>query len=475
MTASSFLFPLISYPYVSRILFAEGVGKVAFAVSVISYFVMIAQLGIPTYGIRACSQVRDDKPALSRTVHEIFTINTVMSVISYACFGVLLICVPKFSADKTLYLIASLTILFNTVGMEWLFKALEEYSYLAVRSLICKLAALVLMFLMIRKPADYPVYAAVQVLAGSACGILNLTHLRKYIYLRPLGNYRYARHMKSILIFFAMSCAITVYTNLDSVMLGFMRSDAEVGYYATSVKVKNILAGIVSSLGVVLLPRVSYYVKNHMTEAFGDITEKALRFVFLTACPLICYFTVYAHECIFLLSGDTFASAVIPMQIILPTLLLIGLTNIMGIQILVPLGREHQVLISVAIGAAVDLFLNLLLIPVLGITGAAIGTLFAEICVLIVQCIFLRDTVNEPLRRISYGKIIVSCAFATLICRSIRLLALETAPTLIISAAVFFITYLAALLLQHEKMISQILSSFTKKLRSNLSGSRKER
>ena len=156
---------------------------------------------------------------------------------------------------------------------------------------------------------------------------------------------------------------IKVYTNLDTVMLGFMTSDETVGYYNAAVRIKSILVSIVTSLGAVLLPRASYYVERGEMDRFRQITRKALNFVFLAAVPMMIYFMVFARQGIFLLSGENYAGAVRPMQWIMPTLLFIGLSNVLGIQILVPLTREKVVLWSLIAGAAVDVVLNVVLIP----------------------------------------------------------------------------------------------------------------
>ena len=149
LTMSAFIFPLISFPYVSRILLPEGTGKVSFATSLIAYFTMFAQLGIPTYGVRACARVRDDRIALTRTAQELLIINLVMTAFSYGVLVLSLLFVPRLRAERTLYLLVSLSMLFNTLGMEWLYKALEQYTYITVRSLIFKLIALGGMFLLV--------------------------------------------------------------------------------------------------------------------------------------------------------------------------------------------------------------------------------------------------------------------------------------------------------------------------------------
>lgn len=151
LTMSSFIFPLITFPYVSRILLPEGTGKVSFATSLISYFSMFAQLGIPTYGIRACAKVRDDKEELTRTTQELVIINFVMSVISYTALAVALMLVPRLREERALYIIVSLTIAFNVIGMEWMYKALEQYTYITIRSIIFKFVALIVMFVFVHQ------------------------------------------------------------------------------------------------------------------------------------------------------------------------------------------------------------------------------------------------------------------------------------------------------------------------------------
>lgn len=135
LTMSSFIFPLITFPYVSRILLPLGTGKVNFATSVVNYFAMFAQLGIPTYGIRACAKVRDNKEKLSRTVHELLFINLFMCVLVYITFFIALFNVSRLEQDKTLYLVIGISIILNALGVEWLYKALEKYSYITVRSI----------------------------------------------------------------------------------------------------------------------------------------------------------------------------------------------------------------------------------------------------------------------------------------------------------------------------------------------------
>jgi len=456
LTMSSFIFPLITFPYISRVLGPEGTGKIQFATSLISYFSMFAQLGIPMYGIRACAKVRDNREELTRTVHELLGINLIMTAISYGALAIALMTIPKLQEEKTLMIVISLTIILTTIGIEWLYKALEKYTYITVRSVIFKLIALVMMFLMVKSKEDYVIYGGISIFASSASSVLNLINAHKYIGFKPVGGYRLRRHLKLVLIFFAMACATTIYTNLDNVMLGFMTTDTDVGYYGAAVKIKTILVSIVTSLGAVLLPRASYYVENGEMDEFRRLTRKAMSFVTLLAVPLSLYFILFAREGILLLSGSAYEGSVVPMQVIMPTLLLIGMTNITGIQILVPTGREKAVLYSEIAGAIVDIILNALLIPSLRSTGAAIGTLVAEAAVLVVQFYILRDEIRDILSEIHPANILIGTGLAVAASIWTKMLHTGYFLTLAISAILFFGIYAGFLFVRKEPIIREI-------------------
>lgn len=464
LTMSSFIFPLITFPYVSRILLPVGTGKVSLATSIITYFSMFAQLGIPTYGIRVCAAARDDRKKLSKIAQELLIINLIMCVVSYIVLFGMIFSVSKMQEEKNLYIVLSFTIILTSIGMEWLYKALEQYTYITVRSVCFKFIALVAMFLLIHEQKDYVIYGGITIFAASASNVLNLINAHKYIDLKPVGNYDFKQHMKPILIFFAMSCATTIYTNLDTVMLGFMSTDADVGYYNAAVKIKVILVSVVTSLGTVLLPRASYYIQRGEVKEFHRITKKALNFVFLIATPLFVYFIYFAKEGIFFLSGDNYVGAIIPMQVIMPTLLLIGITNILGIQILVPTGREKIVLYSEIVGAIVDVIINALLIPVYASTGAAIGTLIAEFAVFFVQIYILRDEILDAFRYIPYVKIIIALLFGSIISLGVKMLNVGCFFSLIISSILFFGSYGVVLLILKEELIFEIFNLIKAKI-----------
>lgn len=467
LTISSMIFPLITMPYVTGILLDVGMGKVSFALSFISYFQLFAGLGIPTYGIRAVAQCRDDKSELSKTSHELLFINLITTAISYVVLAVLIFFIPKLREEKLLYVIISATIFLSSIGMEWLYKGLENYSYITIRSIIFKFLALVMTFLLIKTESDYILYGLLSVFAASASNILNLFYARKYISFKWQKNYQIKKHLKPVLVFFALSCATTIYTHLDTTMLGFIVGDAAVGQYDVAIKLKNFLTILVTSLGAVLLPRVSYFIEKGEFEEFWKINKKGINFVFVLAVPLIIYFTLFAKESVFFISNELFSNAILPFQIILPVILFIGLTNVMGIQILVPLGKEKIVLYSCIAGAVVNLILNGIFIPLYAEVGAAIGTLVAEFVVLIYQYVTLRKDVKDAFLSVQYYKILIATLIAFISCFWVKSLSLGIFLTLLISACIFFVVYGIILLILKEKFIFELFKQFMDKLKKN--------
>lgn len=458
LTMSSFIFPLITFPYISRILGPVGTGKINFVTSFVNYFTMIAQLGIPTYGIRACAKVRDNKEELTRVTQELLIISLIMTFISYCGLILSYFCIQRLQTEKNLYIIIGFSIVLSTIGIEWLYKALEQYTYITVRSIIFKFTALIAMFLLVHTENDYVIYGAITIFAASASNILNLINAHKYVGFKPVGRLNLKRHLQPVMIFFAMTVATTIYTNLDNVMLGFMTSDTEVGYYSASVKIRGILISLVTSLGTVLLPRVSYYIEKNLIDDFKKICEKALNFVVVVASPLTIYFIIFAKEGIFFLSGTLFEGSIIPMQIIMPTVLLVGISNITGIQILVPLGKEKIVLYSEIAGAITDCIINVLLIPVLKSSGAAIGTLIAELVVLGYQLLFLKNYLKQFKfnRKIKIGSIMLGIIIGSLISMPVKLLGYGSFVTLLISCLFFFGAYLVVLMVTKESLVNEI-------------------
>ena len=450
---SAFIFPLITFPYVSRVIGVVGNGKISFIFSFIGYFSMFSQLGIPTYGIRACAICRDDEEKLSKTVQELMIINTIMMVIVYISFVITLKSIPKFQADKGLYIIASSTILLNGIGMEWLFQGLEQYRYITYRNLFFKILSIILMFIFVKNKSDYIIYGAITVVGTCGSNILNFFYAKRILQFKKFKHYELKKHLKPIINFFMLTIAVSVYTSIDTIMLGFISGDAEVGYYTAATKMKMILVSAVTALGTVLLPRMSNYLSNGNKLEYDSLIKKSFMITIIGTTALTAYFIVMADCTIGFLAGKDYMMAVYPMQIISLTVFIIGLSNITGMQILVPSNREKYTTYSTFVGAIVNLTINIILIPKLGSIGAAIGTVIAEIIVLIFQFIVIRKELKPIIKSLRVFKII----FANIVSLIILILLKNTLKIyndfiiLCITSVVFFGTYTFILLISKEE------------------------
>ena len=466
LTLSNFIFPLITFPYVSRILQASGLGKVGFATSIIVYFSMIAMMGIPTYGIKACAKIRDDSYKLTKTVYELLILNTIFLAFALTLLLLSVIFFDKLYIDKELYIILAFSMLFNVLGIEWLYKALEQYSYITIRSIFLKIASLILLFIFVKESNDILPYAMLTVLASVGAGILNFYNLRKIITLYKITfkQLEITKHIKPSFTFFLLTISITIYVNLDSVMLGFMTNDANVGYYSAAVKIKQILVSLVTSLGAVMLPRLAFYYEQKRFDEFKDLVKNALGFIFIVSLPLTIYFMLYAKDAILLLSGESFLASVEPMQIIMPTVFFIALSNLMGWQILVPMDREKQIVFSTIIGAVIGGIINFFAIPHLGVNGAAIANLCAECAVVIVQVVLLRKFIFPILAKINIWRMLMALLISTWIVLIVSF-NLSEFINLLLSSILFFGCYLVSLLILKEPVVYQIFSSVLNKIK----------
>ena len=380
------IFPLITFPYISRILLPEGIGRITYVQSINNYFLLFINLGIPLYGIREIAKVRNNKLEKSKVFSEIFFLNiitTILGVIIYICFYNLNI----IKNDKEIFLIFSLVLLFNFLSVDWFFQGIEDYKYITVRTVIIKILSTLFLFVFIKKSSDIYIYSIIVVFSLVGSNFFNIVRALKLVQLK-LKGLNIKRHLKGIFIIFSMNLAISIYTNLDSVMLGSYGSKYSLGIYSAAIKIIALVIGIVTSLGAVLLPRISNYIEEKKEDEIKKILEKTFSFLLFLIIPSIIglYFT--ANEIILLFAGKEYLEGITTLKILSLIILFIGFSNFIGMQILYPRGEEKKVFYSVLVGAIINFSLNLYLIPRYYQNGAAFATCVAEFTVVVIQ-IFL--------------------------------------------------------------------------------------
>lgn len=457
LKVSQVLFPLITFPYVSRVLLAEGVGRVNFAQSTLSLLSTLAMLGIPIYGIKACAKVRDDKVRLATTVKELLVINSFSMVVSYILLVVCILFIDKIRTDLILFAVMSMTIAFTVFGVEWFYQAIEQYDYITIRSIIVKALSVILMFIIVQDAGDVVQYGFIVVLGTVGSNILNIIRLHRFVSLKSAEKMNLRHHLKPILTLFAFSATTTFYTSLNTVMLGLLKSDAEVGFFSAADKIKGLGTQIVTVASSVLLPRSAYLLEQGRKDEFYSLIKSSLQFSLVISCPMIALCILNAYQLIMILSGSGFMPAIPVMQIEIIATMFIGMTNVIGVQLFISMDSEKYVFHSTLCGAIAGIILNSLLIPILGASGAAISSVAAEAIVLIAQLIQVRKLRVKVITPSDLIKILTSTALASCVAYFAANSLTGIFSRLLVSCLSFALVYLGLLLLSREKALMLII------------------
>lgn len=385
------LFPLITFPYISRVLGPEGIGEVDYILSITAYFTLISTFGIPIYGVRELARIRDDKKMLNKVSNELFIISLITTVITYLLFIALVLTVPQFEGKTLFFLVAGFLILFNTLGIEWLYEAMEDYLIITIRSILIKFVSLVLIFTLVRTSEDNLTYLSIIVFATVGANIFNLLLAKKYVRFRlSWSDLSLARHIKPLGIIFISTVVSSIYMGMDVIILGTLTSDFElVGYYSASVKINRIAITILASVSIVIVPRVSYYVKHGEKEKYESLLQRVLDINLQFALPLAAFLIIFSNEIIYVISGPEYGPAAITMRIITPMILTAAVTNILYNHVLIPQKKEKVILLASLVGGVLCIGLNLLLVPLYQQNGTAIATLVTELAVMLVELAFV--------------------------------------------------------------------------------------
>ena len=463
LTVSNFLFPLLTFPYVSRVLTPIGTGKVAFASSLVSYFSIVAAFGIADYGVRAVAQVRDNKEKLSKVIHELFLINLFLMLVVLFLYFLCIYFVPSLRDEKALFFITSLNIVFTILGVEWVYKGTEQYFYIAIRSLFFKFIAFFLIFYYVRDYSDYTIYAFIIIFATVGSGLVNLYNLRNVVIIKVFKNYDFYKHIKAMAIFFVISIAVAVYVN-SSVLLGFFYGAENVGYYNAAYRIKDVMQSIITSLGAVLLPRLSYFIKNNMHDEFNSVLIKSMNFIFIISLPMVMFCILYAEPSVLLFAGNGYYEAILPLKILSIIILIASISNLTGIQMLIPLNKDKELCYSVIYGAISSFIFSPILVYYYGVLGAVVSVLISQVIVMASQIIALRNYFYMLFSNIEYIKLSCGIIVSILISFSLPWF-FEGGQVLIflVKTILFFSCYFLTLFLLREKFILLIFSQIKSK------------
>ena len=467
-----YLYPFISFVYISRILHPDGLGRIGYVLAFASIFIMIAEAGMPIYGMRTAAAHRQtDLPPVAA---ELFLLRVL-----FGCCSWLLFCLAVFVIqpdDMPLWIICGFSILGAIPECEWLYKGMEAYAPIARIHAGFRLLGILALLLFVRRPADARTYAWITVLMGWGIHLSeaiyadrkwDLKLCRHCLAVLSAGRIREAwkKHVPSLLLFFGMSCAVAVYSHTDTVMLGIMKGNEAVGIYSCAAKIKLALPLFTGALWAAALPKSAEMWRKKDQKAFQLLADRSFHAVQTILLPLVFFFFLFAGPCVRVLGGEEYAGAVLPMRLLLLAVIPIGFSNVAGGQLLIPMGYEKKLFRAEGIGAFSNILLNAVLIPSFSVSGAAVATAVSEALVAVLAIRDVRRTV--PIRPTS-GKTMknmaIGCAAASL-SLLIMLMPLPSAVCLLLALTLFGLLYCLAMVRFRDPLYLELLQSVKKTYR----------
>lgn len=388
------IFPIITFPYVSRVLSVGELGKYNWSSSFVSYFLLIAGLGITTYAVREGAKFRNDRNEISAFASQVFSINVFSTIISYILLFLCVLIFPKVQSYSTCIYIFSIQIVFTTLGTEWIYSIFEEYTYITARSIVFKILSVVMLFIFVRSKGDYLNYAGITVFSAVGSNILNYLHARKFCTIKFTIKIDWKEHLKPILVIFASSVATTIYLSLDTTLLGLINSNYVVGIYSVSTKMYNIVKQLIAAVLTVTIPRFALLWGRHRYREYRNLLLQISNVLALISIPAAVGVYMLAPQIVVLLSSAKYIRAVSSLRLLCPALIFSIFSWIFTSCVLIPAKRENKVLVITVISAVANLTLNILLMPSLKENAAAITTSLSEAISMTLGIWYSRDVIK---------------------------------------------------------------------------------
>ncbi|MDY5845402.1 MAG: oligosaccharide flippase family protein [Bariatricus sp.] len=441
-TCCSVIFPLITFPYVSRVLGAVNYGKVNFSNSIVSYFALLAALGISNYAVREGAVLRNNKEKYNQFSNQIFTINLISTCLAYITL-VITVCVSMFLRQYSLLIgIQSIAFAFTTLGVEWLYVTYEDYLYITLRSISVQVLSLILTFTLVKTPDDYVKYAFITVLSTAGANFFNYVHSRQYITLRVTRIVNWKKHLKPIFILFCHAFITTIYVNSDMTILGFLAGDYSVGIYSVAVRIYTIVKQLLNSIISVVSSRCAFYYGNGEEEKYDELFCKVIKALLTLVMPAIVGIFMLSDSIIRVIAGEAYREGAIALRIL--GIALGGATiacAYVSLSLLVH-RKDKECLKVTFISALLNVVLNLVFIPLGKQNGAALTTLMAEIIVLVGAIYYSRDDVKVTGIKRTLISCSIGCTSIVVVCLCVSVISntiLQIAISCTVSAFVYFV------------------------------------
>lgn len=462
------IFPIITFPYVSRVLSVGELGKYNWSNSFIAYFLLIAGLGISTYAVREGAKFRNNSGEIAKFASQVFSINVFSTIVSYICLLLCILIFPRIQSYAAYICVFSIQIIFTTLGTEWIYNIFEEYTYITIRSIAFQVLSLIMMFIFVRKQGDYLNYAGITVFSAVGSNILNYLHAKKFCTIKFTFKIDWREHLKPILIIFASSIATTIYLSLDTTLLGLINNNYVVGIYSVSTKMYNAVKQLIAAVLTVTIPRFALLWGRHRYREYRSLLLQISNVLAMIAIPAAVGVYMLAPQIVILLSSIKYIRAVSSLRLLCPALIFSIFSWIFTSCVLIPAKRESKVLIITIISAVANLVLNLILMPSLKENAAAITTSLSELISMTLGVYYSRDIIKGIYNKDFFKNILVYILGALTIvavCASINIMFNSNVVIVLFDIVLSSLEYALVLIASKNKFALDVLEHIFMRLK----------
>jgi len=386
------ILPIITTPYISRIIGAEGIGIQSYTYSIANYFVLFAMLGVNNHGNRSIAMVRNNQKKLNKTFTSIYLIQATMSVIMIILYIIYIIFFTK--SYKIIFAIQLIYIIGALFDINWFFFGMEQFKITVIRNTIIKLISVMSIFIFVRNERNLYLYSFILALGTLISQLILWNFLIKYARFTKVSFDEVKEHIIPMLTLFIPAISVSIYKIMDKIMLGAMSTVIEVGFFTNSERIISIPLGIITALGTVMLPKMSNLLSNGKNNEAKKYVNLSLKFSMFISIGAIFGLIGVGRNIVPAFLGKGFDRCVDIVSLLSVTLLFMAWANVIRTQILIPKKKDKVYIVSTLLGAIVNVIINTLLIKKFGAIGATIGTIFAEATVSIYQTLMIRKELN---------------------------------------------------------------------------------
>lgn len=460
------ILPIITTPYLSRVLGAENIGIYSYTLSIVTYFILFGSLGISMYAQREIAYVQDDKYKRSKIFWEILILRFVTLTISMIVYYFAYVNGTQY---QMYYKILLIEILATCFDISWYFQGMEDFKKTVFRNILVKIISIALIFLLVKTPEDLSKYFVIYVVSNLIGNMSLWLYIPKFLEKVQIKKLQPLKHLKPTIGLFVPQIAVQVYTLLDKVMIGAIIEDkSEVGYYDQAQKIIKILLTVVTSLGTVMIPRMANIFANGDIKQIKEYMKKSFRFVFILSIPMTFGIIAVSDKFVPVFFGDGYEKVAVIMNVISPILLIIGLSNVIGSQYLLPTKRQKEFTISVTCGAIVNFIVNSIMIRKYGAMGASIATVIAESTVTVIQICMVRKDINIKQTIFMSKNYIIIGVVMFVIVMLIGKLIHNNFISIFVQATVGICTYIGGLYIMKDELFMNLLQQIKNKLHRNI-------